>query len=1155
MEQQHKVRRLGRLSWDPNILSSSSITDSNRRRRRRDDRSTDDDPELTKLLARFERTHPTTPEVWNKSKFIYKEFPDKEEFTDLAEEEVKEATVVVENDDSSDEESSALTCDQRESFFGNKARSNFFRRHKKVERSSSYFHPSSQTKSEQQRNKAMRKFPMMGKEITLKKQEEETLVVTPRRAYLSGCAQEKLPPLPVIVRKRATTVFDFSYQGLGDACIIQFANALRDIPFVEEINVCDNRLSDIGLNALLLAIQHKPNLTMLDISMNEVGDETSVTLRNYLSSSLCTIEQLVLRKSDIDDYEAAAFMNAFEKNKSVHTLNLSQNRIGEAENLNVVQPDFTTGGEAIAEMLNVNLTLVRLDLSWNLLRLESAVTLAESLILNYHLIDLNVSYNACGEDGAMAFGKVLHANRTLKTLDLSYNNVGTKGAMVLANAITANNTLSLLKLNGNAIGKDGGRVLMFAMSSKTGENGCEVEMHGCNLGSSSKGVFNSLEPTGDYELNLEHPYDKMIATELLRLATYKDGCRFTKLIHKVSTVKTTIQLIKPIRQDITPVNVMFRDIDRDGSGSIDAEELLQVLTSLGMDAEQETVEHLVNEFDKDGSGTIDEDEFSGFFFHAVFTIIDNDGSGSLDALELKSALKILGIQPSMAEVDGIIRHYDVDGSGSIEKDEFVDFLETRAREEAMRKRNLTSGTNRALLDVSTNEAWEMPSEGTLSVSFISEKVATEDGSSSDQGVHNLIQNISRSPQRAALLDVAIDDTEIEFSADQAQAILKECGADAMTKLHTLAKLLPQMCSVNDAHKLISNELDLQERMKLRQLLGSLHAPIMGNATRYYYLDLSKPLDHRAAGRIAQTARAEREFSKKRSGRADTSQHGNWENFRNARFNSDPIVLTQSFFTSLPKTGILSFDYVSTARPKRGKKPMSDRRFSQLLSVLVENDVKDKWKRASLAIVDVSQAMFQIQKTKAGIERKIVEIEATLGNRWLSAAQAFKLVMHLPTDWNARAEMTRLLFPRIIDIDNFGDVIYDQMTLDEQRFLGQTLGLLNILNPMKPDRGYELHLHVKDERDMAKILVALAVDEPGENWLNESYFWVKGEPPVAGWELPASWAKEDNGNDGGPRRTGFLTLEYYSGADLGCAPVWSLRKELKQKVLSGTRLYL
>ena len=175
----------------------------------------------------------------------------------------------------------------------------------------------------------------------------------------------------------------------------------------------------------------------------------------------------------------------------------------------------------------------------------------------------------------------------------------------------------------------------------------------------------------------------------------------------------------------------------------------------------------------------------------------------------------------------------------------------------------------------------------------------------------------------------------------------------------------------------------------------------------------------------------------------------------------------------------------------------------------------------------------------------------------STEQATVIVFSMPTQFDARVKTCRILFSRILDLENFSD-IYDKLPFDSQQKLAHVLGILNIINPQKPDRYYEINLALKEERDLCKILVALAVEEPGENWIDEEYSWAKGEPPVPGWELPASWAKEEHhSNDGsaGPRRTGFLKLTYYSGADLGCAPIWSLRKELMAKTLCGTRLYL
>ncbi|RHZ24439.1 hypothetical protein DYB37_011432, partial [Aphanomyces astaci] len=487
--------------------------------------------------------------------------------------------------------------------------------------------------------------------------------MSPRTMFLSACLSNtgELPmALPILIRKHGTTAFDFSYQSLGDAFLVEFARALRDVPFVEAINVCDNRLTDRALNQLLQALETKPNLTKLDISMNQVGPRSAKTLKAYIGSAMCTLTHLGVCKADIDDSECAAFMVAFEANKSVIQLKMSRNRIGEAENLNVVQPDFVTGGEAIGGMLNVNLTLTQLDVSWNLLRLASGVTLANSLKLNYNLFELNLAYNALGDAGAMAFGQSLCINKTLRLLDMSYNNIGTKGASVLASTVARSHTISTLVLDGNNIGQPGGKVLMYAMvhnrtPSVPDVDGCTVSMKGCNLNERSQAkVFDPMEPGGDYMLDCADPYDNMIATELLRLATLKKGCFFAKLDAKPSrdAPKKLTQSIKLVRKEATrPVpakgaktllDLTFHDIDTNDAGVITLAELHGVLVELGFQPTMEQTEILFDKIDADKSGTIDEAELSGGgLFHAVFRSIDANGSGAIDMDELRQAFVVI----------------------------------------------------------------------------------------------------------------------------------------------------------------------------------------------------------------------------------------------------------------------------------------------------------------------------------------------------------------------------------------------------------------------------------------------------------------------------------------------------------------------------------
>ena len=55
----------------------------------------------------------------------------------------------------------------------------------------------------------------------------------------------------------------------------------------------------------------------------------------------------------------------------------------------------------------------------------------------------------------------------------------------------------------------------------------------------------------------------------------------------------------------TELRQAFKVFDRDGSGSIDTEELRHVMKSLGEDLTDEQIDEMIREADKDGDGTVD----------------------------------------------------------------------------------------------------------------------------------------------------------------------------------------------------------------------------------------------------------------------------------------------------------------------------------------------------------------------------------------------------------------------------------------------------------------------------------------------------------------------------------------------------------------------
>jgi hypothetical protein len=63
------------------------------------------------------------------------------------------------------------------------------------------------------------------------------------------------------------------------------------------------------------------------------------------------------------------------------------------------------------------------------------------------------------------------------------------------------------------------------------------------------------------------------------------------------------------KEEIEEIKEAFNLFDTDGSGTIDPKELKSAMQSLGFEAKNATIYQMIGDIDKDGSGSIDFDEF------------------------------------------------------------------------------------------------------------------------------------------------------------------------------------------------------------------------------------------------------------------------------------------------------------------------------------------------------------------------------------------------------------------------------------------------------------------------------------------------------------------------------------------------------------------
>ncbi|KIW04752.1 uncharacterized protein PV09_04478 [Verruconis gallopava] len=134
----------------------------------------------------------------------------------------------------------------------------------------------------------------------------------------------------------------------------------------------------------------------------------------------------------------------------------------------------------------------------------------------------------------------------------------------------------------------------------------------------------------------------------------------------------------------------FKIFDKNGDGQITAEELGEIMRSLGQNPTATELQDIIAELDIDNSGAVDFDEFIRMMGQKLtsggaeddellqaFKVFDKDGSGTISAQELKELMISIGESLSKDEIDEMIREADKDGDGVIDYKEFVQLMKEK----------------------------------------------------------------------------------------------------------------------------------------------------------------------------------------------------------------------------------------------------------------------------------------------------------------------------------------------------------------------------------------------------------------------------------------------------------------------------------------------
>merc|ERR1712137_1456720 len=135
-------------------------------------------------------------------------------------------------------------------------------------------------------------------------------------------------------------------------------------------------------------------------------------------------------------------------------------------------------------------------------------------------------------------------------------------------------------------------------------------------------------------------------------------------------------------EQVQQIAQAFQLFDTWGSGTIETQELKIAMRALGFEPKQEQIDKMVRDVDDDGSGSVDYPKFLEMMAHKIlnrdpaeeidkaFKLFDDYQTGRVSFKNLKRVAKELGERLTDEELQEMIDEADRDGDGKVNNEEF-----------------------------------------------------------------------------------------------------------------------------------------------------------------------------------------------------------------------------------------------------------------------------------------------------------------------------------------------------------------------------------------------------------------------------------------------------------------------------------------------------
>lgn len=306
---------------------------------------------------------------------------------------------------------------------------------------------------------------------------------------------------------------------------------------------------------------------------------------------------------------------------------------------------------------------------------------------------------------------------------------------------------------------------------------------------------------------------------------------------------------------------------------------------------------------------------------------------SFNMLGLKKIINTLNIHPLNRIVTEISFSLDPMETQHFDINDFVEYMIRRIHLAKQRIRNIHHRprcavlrlVNGVIIRTETQTRYIPPMIGRVHVRVSESYDVVDEGQVqsfplSNAQCNQMIRTALQSTNPLQLILYGIDSFKLYL--EEAQALFQQIGIRSDDPILALAKILLRMQNATDAMRMIRNYTctDVFKARRLKQRLGKAYYPLIGIYSGYYSLDLANEFDRICLRKLIEKSVRNMEMRRK-LGKWDTSQTGNWSCFRNEVHNrisqpGESPTISPKYFFPIPHKGRVEFDFINIERPNQ-----------------------------------------------------------------------------------------------------------------------------------------------------------------------------------------------------------------------------------------------